>query len=55
MVKALTVKQLMRHSNIQRTVNVYLDLGLTDIGAAVNALPSLFNPDSDVSSNQVKS
>jgi integrase len=37
------VQRLMRHSDIRRTVNLYLDLGLDDLAAAVEGLPPLLN------------
>lgn len=39
------VKQLMRHADIRRTINLYMDLGLTDLSQAVAELPPLFNPE----------
>jgi integrase len=39
------VQRLMRHADIRRTVNLYMDLGLDDLFQEVAKLPSLFNPD----------
>ncbi len=36
------VRVLMRHANIQTTVGLYLDLGMTDVAEAVRSLPPLF-------------
>jgi integrase len=38
------VRALMRHRDIRMTANLYMDLGLTDIGEAVQQLPSLLPP-----------
>jgi integrase len=38
------VQRLMRHSDIRRTVNLYLDLGLDDLAQTVAKLPSMFEP-----------
>jgi integrase len=38
------VKGLMRHKDIRRTVNLYLDLGLDDLAQATIKLPPLFHP-----------
>jgi integrase len=38
------VQRLMRHGDIRRTVNLYLDLGLDDLARSVAALPSVFDP-----------
>jgi hypothetical protein len=38
-----TVQRLMRHGDIRRTVNLYLDLGLDDLAGEVAKLPSLFD------------
>lgn len=37
------VKQLMRHGDIRRTVNLYMDLGIDDLGEEVWKLPSVFS------------
>jgi integrase len=39
-----TVARLMRHGDIRRTVNLYLDLGLDDLAQEVAKLPKLFDP-----------
>ncbi|HEV3260422.1 MAG TPA: site-specific integrase [Gemmataceae bacterium] len=39
-----TVQRFMRHADIRRTVNLYLDLGLEHLAAAVETLPPLFDP-----------
>lgn len=38
------VRLLMRHKDIRQTVNLYMDLGLTDVSEAVMQLPQLLPP-----------
>jgi len=36
------VQRLMRHTDIRRTVNLYMDLGLDDLAREISQLPPLF-------------
>lgn len=48
------VSRLMRHRDIRLTTNIYLDLGLTDLNAAVDRLPRILDTSNIPGSNTAK-
>jgi hypothetical protein len=43
-VRRMLAQHLMRHKDIRRTVNLYLDLGLSELSEQADSLPAVLFP-----------